>query len=101
MSKLLIPEANLDHLEFYEENNISPVRQDITNLERHIQRRSSLYEQLGLPSLLFRDKKILEVGPGSGHNSLYVASCMPNKYDSHDCSLKLGRCFNISIFICC
>jgi len=81
MSKLLIPEANLDHLEFYEEHNISPVRQDITNLERHIQRRSSLYEQLGLPSLLFRDKKVLEIGPGSGHNSLYVASCRPKKYD--------------------
>ena len=81
MSKLVITEPSLDHLEFYEEHNISPVRQDITDLERHFERRSSLYQQLGVPGLLFNGKKILEVGPGSGHNSLYVASCMPETYD--------------------
>jgi hypothetical protein len=81
MSKLEIPEPNLDHLEFYLENNISPVRQNISDLGKHLERRSSLYQQLGLPSMTFQGKNILEVGPGSGHNSLYVASCKPSSYD--------------------
>ena len=34
------------HLEFYGQFNISPVRQDISDLERHFQRREALY--LGL-----------------------------------------------------
>jgi hypothetical protein len=76
-----IPNTPIDHLEFYLENKISPVRQNIDDLPKHLQRRSSLYQKLGLPSILFQNKNILEVGPGSGHNSLYVASCKPSKYD--------------------
>ena len=74
-------ETKVDHLEFYMEHNISPVSQDITDLSKHFERRGSLYRYLGLPKLFFRDKEILEVGPGSGHNSLYVASCLPKSYD--------------------
>jgi hypothetical protein len=70
-----------DHLTFYKEHNISPVRQNITDLSKHFDRRGSLYRYLGLPKISFKDKNVLEVGPGSGHNSLYVASCMPNSYD--------------------
>ena len=70
-----------DHLAFYKEHNISPVRQNITDLSKHFDRRGSLYRYLGLPKISFKDKNVLEVGPGSGHNSLYVASCMPNSYD--------------------
>ena len=76
-----IPTTKTDHLQFYMENDISPVRQDIANLPRHFDRRGSLYRYLGLPKLFFRDKDVLEVGPGSGHNSLYVASCLPKSYD--------------------
>lgn len=68
-------------LAFYTEHGISPVSQDISDLGRHLQRRESLYRLLGLPSLLFEGRTILEVGPGSGHNSLYVASRKPRSYD--------------------
>jgi 2-polyprenyl-3-methyl-5-hydroxy-6-metoxy-1,4-benzoquinol methylase len=70
-----------DHLEYYLENEISPVRQDIENLNQHLDRRGALYTSIGLPELLIEGKKVLEVGPGSGHNSLYVASCNPQLYD--------------------
>jgi len=70
----------IDHLNFYKENDISPVNQDITNLKIHFERRNSLYRLLGLPPMLIKDKNILEVGPGSGHNSIVVASHKPRKY---------------------
>lgn len=66
-----------DHLAYYLEHAISPVRQDITDLEKHMQRRGSLYRSIGLPAAFILGKNVLEVGPGSGHNSLYVASSMP------------------------
>jgi hypothetical protein len=73
--------TKIDHLDFYLENSISPVRQNIENLSRHLDRRNSLYRYLGLTSTFFEEKDVLEVGPGSGHNSLYVASCLPKSYD--------------------
>tara|TARA_B100000959_G_scaffold182117_1_gene190413 strand:- start:4470 stop:5630 length:1161 start_codon:yes stop_codon:yes gene_type:complete len=76
-----IPTTNKDHLEFYMEYGISPVRQNIDDIQKHLERRSSLYRKIGAPSILFKDKNVLEVGPGSGHNSLYVASCKPGRYD--------------------
>jgi len=76
-----IPETKIDHLQFYMKNNISPVHQDISNLSRHLDRRGSLYRYLGMPESYFKGIDVLEVGPGSGHNSLYVASCLPNSYD--------------------
>ena len=81
ISKLNQIQTKVDHLEFYKEHNISPVRQNITDLSRHFDRRGSLYRYLGLPKMFFKGKDILEVGPGSGHNSLYVASCLPKSYD--------------------
>lgn len=62
------------YLQFYGENNISPVRQDISDYELHIRRRSKLYRQLGIPEITFRDKELLEVGPGGGYNSLVFFS---------------------------
>lgn len=57
-------------LNFYIENNISPVKQNISNLAVHIKRREKLYRQLGIPTQLFGNSKILEIGPGSGYNTL-------------------------------
>ena len=79
MNKL--PATDTDHLEFYLKHNISPVRQDISDLPKHFDRRGSLYRYLGVPKIFIEQKDILEVGPGSGHNSLYVASCLPGAYD--------------------
>ena len=53
-----------DFLEFYGAHNISPVRQDINNLDMHYKRREKLYRQCGIPTIAFRDRNILEIGPG-------------------------------------
>lgn len=46
--KLKQIQTKVDHLEFYKKNKISPVRQDISDLSRHLDRRGSLYRYLGL-----------------------------------------------------
>jgi 2-polyprenyl-3-methyl-5-hydroxy-6-metoxy-1,4-benzoquinol methylase len=67
-------------VDFYRDNAISPVSQDIGDLGRHFERRSSLYRTMGIPSHLLGDRDILEFGPGSGHNALYTASLTPRSY---------------------
>ena len=59
-----------DFLDYYGEHNISPVRQDISDLEVHYERREKLYKQCGIPIITFRNAEILEVGPGGGYNTL-------------------------------
>ena len=61
---------NNDFLEYYGEHQISPVKQDISDLEIHYNRRKKLYRQCGIPTIAFRNAKILEVGPGGGYNTL-------------------------------
>ncbi len=68
------------HLGFYTAHGISPVRQDISDLDRHFQRREALYRHLGIPATLVRDRRVLEVGPGGGYNSLYTASLGPSRF---------------------
>jgi len=63
-----------DFLQFYGEHSISPVSQDISDFEAHRQRRLGLYRALGIAPALFRDADVLEVAPGSGHNSIVTAS---------------------------
>jgi SAM-dependent methyltransferase len=67
-------------VDFYRRNGISPVRQDISNLEAHFSRRGGLYRQLGLLPAFFRGRSVLEVGPGSGFNSIYTATLEPSRY---------------------
>lgn len=67
-------------LEYYVKSGISPVHQDIFDLDRHFRRRGSLYLSLGLPPGIFQGADVLEVGPGSGHNSLFIASRKPARY---------------------
>lgn len=68
------------YLKHYEENKISPVRQNLSNLEKHFYIREKLYEQLGLPRLLIEGKEVLEIGAGSGYNSIVTANLNPKKY---------------------
>ncbi len=58
------------YLEFYGENNISPVHQDISDYKVHLRRRQKLYRQCGIPTVAFSGKTMLEVGPGGGYNAL-------------------------------
>ena len=67
------------HLEFYRQHQIAPVRYDLHDMDAHLQRRASLYLKMGLPPLLFRSRRILEVAAGLGHNSLYLAHMMPKQ----------------------
>ena len=73
---------------FYESNHISPVSQDISDIDKHYQRRESLLRSLGILPRLVRNSKFLEFGPGSGHNALYVASLFPDLYELVDGNLK-------------
>ena len=68
-------------LEYYIKEGISPVHYKLKNINKHFEIRKSLYRLLGLiPSFMFK-KDILEVAPGSGHNSIYTASLLPKNYD--------------------
>ncbi|MDD5012067.1 MAG: methyltransferase domain-containing protein [Candidatus Nanoarchaeia archaeon] len=67
-------------LEFYGKHEISPVRQDLSDYKKHTERRRELYRHLGLLPTSFKDKKILEVGPGGGYNSLVIADWEPSLY---------------------
>ena len=64
-------------LAFYKEKNIAPVSQIITDLSKHFHRRSTLYKQMGISPSDFSGKKVIEIGPGTGQNSLHIASLKP------------------------
>jgi len=67
-------------LDFYREHAVAPVKQDITDLQAHFQRRAFLYRQLGLWPMSIEGKDVLEVGPGTGENARYTLSLKPAKY---------------------
>lgn len=67
-------------VEFYRLHGISPVGQDISNLETHFTRRAALYRHLGLLPGMFRGRSIIEIGPGSGYNSLFTATLGASRY---------------------
>jgi len=78
-------------VDFYVKHEISPVSQDISDLTKHFERRSSLYRHLGIPPSFVRNKKVIEFGPGSGHNALFVSSLQPERYvlvDANPTGLK-------------
>lgn len=60
-------------VDFYKKHNISPVRQNISDFQNHFLRRKSLYRELGLIDSGFANANILEIGPGSGYNSIITA----------------------------
>jgi SAM-dependent methyltransferase len=67
-------------LDFYRRHQISPVRQDIRDLGAHFGRRAALYRHLGILPAFLRGRTVLEIGPGSGFNSVYTASLEPSRY---------------------
>lgn len=64
-------------LSFYKEKKVAPVSQNISDLEQHFHRRSTLYKQLGIQPFDFHSKRVVEIGPGTGQNSLHIASLSP------------------------
>lgn len=67
-------------VEFYRQHGISPVGQDISNLPVHFTRRAALYRHLGVLPGMFRGRTAIEIGPGSGFNSLYTATLGLSRY---------------------
>ncbi|WP_044561720.1 bifunctional 2-polyprenyl-6-hydroxyphenol methylase/3-demethylubiquinol 3-O-methyltransferase UbiG [Azospirillum sp. B4] len=68
------------YLDFYEQNQIIPVRQDLSDMGQHFARRQALYRHLGLLPALVRGRQVLEIGPGTGDNALHTASLAPARY---------------------
>ncbi len=68
------------YLGFYTQNKISPVHQDVGDLDRHYARRDHLYRYLGIPPFAVGGKSVAEFGPGSGYNALYTTSLNPARY---------------------
>jgi SAM-dependent methyltransferase len=75
-----VNECTTPFLDFYIKNRISPVSQDLSDLNAHFLRRAALYRHLGLPPRLIAGKTVLEFGPGGGHNALYTRSLEPARY---------------------
>jgi SAM-dependent methyltransferase len=65
------------HIDFYSQHNISPVRLDIPNFDSHLENRTGLFRHLGILPGLITGKRILELGSGSGFNSIHLASLEP------------------------
>jgi SAM-dependent methyltransferase len=81
-------------VDFYMKHGVIPTRQDISNLPRHLDRRSALYRSLGIIPSYLRGCSILEFGPGSGHNAVHTLSLDPKRYvlvDANQASLKSSR----------
>lgn len=80
-----------DYIEHYKQNQISPVRQDIKDIDKHFYIRSKLYESLGLPPFYLKEKSIIEIGPGGGYNTIFTASLNPSTYhlvEANDVGVK-------------
>jgi SAM-dependent methyltransferase len=69
------------HLDYYKQHGISPVQYKTDNMRAHLERRDSLYRSLGLPPIAFKGARVLEIAPGTGQNSLYLAMCEPRSLD--------------------
>lgn len=63
-------------INFYNNNEIIPVRQTGADKSRFYGR-GILYNTLGLPSTSFKNLKVIEIGPGSGQNTIYTSTLGP------------------------
>jgi SAM-dependent methyltransferase len=78
-----------DYIDHYDKYKISPVRQDLSDFNKHVHIRTMLYQVLGVPKTAFKGKNILEVGPGGGYNAIVTATFEPAYYQLIDAN-KIG-----------
>ncbi len=67
-------------LDAYKDYEFVPTRQDLTDVKAHLRRRSALLRTLGIVPGHLKDSSIIEFGPGSGENTIYIANLNPQKY---------------------
>lgn len=72
------------YVDYYKQNNISPVAQDISDLDAHFARRRHLARLLGVVPAVIEGGAVLEFGPGTGHNALWTLAQRPARYDLVD-----------------
>lgn len=68
------------YLDYYERNRLVPSRQDLSDIDRHMARREALYRHLGLLPAWLRGARILEIGPGTGDNAMYLDQFEPSLF---------------------
>lgn len=68
------------YLDFYEELGDHLVSRVIEDEDEFFRTRSALYLSLGIPTTFISGKRVLEFGPGSGHNSIFTATLSPAEY---------------------
>jgi len=66
-------------IDFYNKENILPVRQNIDD-PRFFETRSFLYSRLGVPLRLLKGMEIIEFGPGGGFNAVATSRYKPSLY---------------------
>lgn len=65
------------HLEYYTALNVSPVTYFNRVFSDFIQQRKILYDYLGCPRAMVRDRHVLEIAAGSGQNSIFTSLQAP------------------------
>ncbi len=78
-------------LDYYQKERIIPVAQKMEDMQAHFARREALYRSCGIPASWVKGKRVLEVGPGTGHNALFTYSLNPERYvlmDGHPLSIE-------------
>ncbi|MBV5302731.1 MAG: methyltransferase domain-containing protein [Chlorobium sp.] len=68
------------YIDFYKQHNISPVSQNIDDIQKHFERRAAMYRHMGIVPSSLKDRRVIEFGPGSGFNSLHTNSLKPSLY---------------------
>jgi SAM-dependent methyltransferase len=79
-------------LGFYRDHGVIPTRQDVVSQERFLLQRDHLLRSLGIPSVLLKGKRIIEIGPGTGQKAQHLLSLRPARYvavDGNEASLAM------------
>jgi 2-polyprenyl-3-methyl-5-hydroxy-6-metoxy-1,4-benzoquinol methylase len=83
-------------VDFYNENKIIPVQQNIKSKDLHYARRRYLCSSLGVPDFLLRTARICEFGPGTGQNAEFFLSANTNLLTLVDgCDQAVERLYDL------
>jgi 16S rRNA G527 N7-methylase RsmG len=67
-------------VDFYNRHGVIPVGQNLDDLGNFVFRRNFLYTRLGAPLRQFRDRRVIEFGPGGGFNAVATSIYQPELY---------------------